>query len=447
MADRDSHEDFVGSVPRSRVGLGCSLVPRSRVGLGCSSVPRSRVGLRCLLVFCLFGWVMVCPLAVTPVSADTVHLNSGGQLEGTVTRFDQAKVPYAVVTLEPGIKIAIVAHQIGRVVGESALDEYRQKAAEASADAEQQYELARWCRQQNLRAQSRYHLHRTIQSDPDHSAARTALGYTYHEGQWVRLARLQQSRGLVRVGNSYRLPAALMLEEAKSDERFQTRQWQLELSRLQKTMARGGDRAAEAREQLLAIRDPLAAKAFADELANQRQPREMRLFWISRLASLDGSAAIDALVMTGLKDSDAVIREQALEAVSHRAPQAAIARLVPLLKSSDNGQVRAAAEALAYFPTPELVPPLVDALVTKHKQQIGGGGGDGIAAGFSPTGGGGFSTGGKVQIKEVPIENPPVLKLLRELEPSVDFGFNQLGWRQYLASRYSSAAGHLRRDP
>lgn len=384
--------------------------------------------------------------AAQPARFDTVRLNSGGQLEGDVTRFDQAKVPYAVVAIDSRIKVAVPEHQVSRVTVAAALDEYRQKVAQTPADAAEQYELARWCRQQLLHAQYRYHLRRTIQADPDHGPARTALGYTHHEGQWVRTARLQQSRGLVRVGNSYRLPAELMLEEAKAEERSRTRHWQLELSRLQKQLARGGDRAVEARERLLAIRDPLAAKAIAEELAKPRQPREMRLFWVARLAALDGPAAIDALVMAGLSDSDAVIREQALEAVARRSPRAATARLLPLLRSSDNAKVRGAAEALAYFPAPELVPPLIDALVTKHKQVVGGAG-DGISAGFTPTGGGGFSTGGKTRSVEVPVENPAVLSLLRTLEPSVDFGFDQLRWRQYLASRYSAAQGNLRRDP
>lgn len=394
------------------------------------------------------GLLMLCVSTVASgrsLGADVVQLRGGGQIEGKVARIESAKVPYAVVQTDAKIRVAIPESQINRVAEAANLAEYRRRAAATAADAEQQYELARWCKQQQLHAQHRHHLQRAIAFDPDHARARASLGFVSHEGKWVRAAELQKSRGLISVGGKYRLPAEVLISQTQRETDAKAKTWARDIDRLKKQIARGGDRGAEAWAALTAIADPTAAWAIGKELTEGvKQPRDLRMFWIGKLAQFANSPALEALVRVGLSDSDSVVREKALETLQQVAPATAIANYLPMLRSNNNATVRRAAEALSYFPDPELALPLIDALVTEHKTVIPAD--QSTNVGFSSNGSGGLSTGGKAKTIVKPIENPPVLALLRQLEPEVNFGYDQLSWRRYYAAKLSSYRGDIRRD-
>jgi hypothetical protein len=389
-------------------------------------------------------FLVVVTASAFPARADVVQLRGGGQVEGNVTRLDPGKAPYAVVQVDDRIKVAIPESQINRVAEAEKLAEYREKVAATPAEAEQHYELARWCKQNLLNAQYRYHLQITVKLDPDHSRARTALGYANDEGRWVRLSELQKSRGLIAVGGRYRLPAEVMITQNQADAETKSKTWQAEVTRLKKLIARGGDRAVEAQAELVAINDPFAASAFARELQDTTQSRETRLFWLQKLAALANPPALEALAKVGLADPDVVIREQALEVLREKAPALAIANYLPLLRSSDNAKVRSAAVALSYFPDPELALPLIDALVTEHKKVIPANERTNVS--FNNAGGGGMSTGGKAQTIVMRVENLPVLTLLRQIEGDVNYGYDQVRWRQHIAAKLSGYQGDMRRD-
>lgn len=383
-------------------------------------------------------------------SVDTVQIFGGGQVAGRVKRVASEKTPYAIVEIDPHLKVAIPEHQVARVAEASALAEYRARVAAIAAatggdDAEQHYELARWCKQQLLHAQYRHHLQRTVRIDPNHSKARTALGFVEHDGEWVRQAQLYRSRGMVSVGGKYRLPAELMIAESKKEVEVKSKAWLRELDRLKRLIARGGDRGGEAWAALAAIDDPFAAPAIGRELVEAtEQPRDLRLFWIDKLAQLDSPDGLPPLIRVGLSETDSVVREKALETLHQRAPEAAVAAYLPLLRSNDNATVRRAAESLSYFPDPELVVPLIDALVTKHKTVIPADTRTNV--GFNNSGSGGMTTGGKERTIVESVQNPPVLDLLRQIEGDVDYGYNVAFWRRHVASKLSGYRGQMRRD-
>jgi hypothetical protein len=376
---------------------------------------------------------------------DVVQLRSGGQIEGKVARIDSGKLPYAVVQIDPRLKIAIPESQINRVAEAEGLAEYRTRAAATPAEAEEQYELARWCKANQLSAQARHHLQRAIALDPDHARARASLGFVPHDGKWIRATELQESRGLVSVGGKYRLPAEVMIAQAQREADAKSKSWAREIDRLRKQMLRGGDKGAEALAALAAIDDPSAALAIGKELTQAtKQPRDLRMFWIEKLAQFGNSPALEALVRVGLSDSDSVVREKALETLRRVSPATAIANYMPMLRSNDNAIVKRAAEALSYFPDPELALPLVDALVTEHKTVIPAD--QSTNVGFSSTGSGGMSAGGKAKMIVNRVQNPAVLTLLRDLEKDVNFGYDQLRWRHHFAAKLSGYQGDMRRD-
>lgn len=377
--------------------------------------------------------------------ADVVELRGGGQIEGSVKRVAQEKAPYAVIQIDPKLQIAIPESQIARVAVSTSLEEYRQQAKATQDDADAHYELARWCKGKTLLAQYRHHLQRAISIDPDHAKARAALGYVEHEGKWIRHSQLQKSRGLISVAGRYRLPEEVALLDAQSEVDVDAKRWVREISRMRAAVLRGGDKGAEASASLAAIEDPRAAPAMATELVeNVKQPQSLRLFWIERLSQFANRPALEALTKVGLNDSDSVVREKALEVLAKIAPSTAIATYTPMLKSNDNAIVNRAANALAYFPDPELALTLVDALVTEHKKEIPAD--QSTTVGFGGNGGG-LSSGGKAKIVVTQLQNPPVLAVLRDIVPDADFGYDETQWRQYFARQLSSYQGDMRRDP
>jgi hypothetical protein len=258
--------------------------------------------------------------------ADVVELRGGGQVEGTVTRTTQEKAPYAVVQVDPKLRIAIPESQIARVAASADLEEYSKQAKATPDDADAQYELARWCKGKTLPAQYRHHLQRAIAIDPDHAKARAALGFVDHEGKWIRYSQLQKERGLISVAGRYRLPEEVALLDAQSEVDVDAKRWVREISRLRAAVLRGGDKGAQASAALAAIEDPRAAPAMAAELVeNVKQPQSLRLFWIERLYVFANRPALEALAKVGLNDPDSVIREKALEVMSKIAPASAIA--------------------------------------------------------------------------------------------------------------------------
>lgn len=379
--------------------------------------------------------------------ADVVELRGGGQVDGVVQRIEQERAPYAIVNVAPKVKVAIPEAQIARVAESENLSEYRKLSAGTIDDAERQYELAIWCKKSQLLPQHKFHLQQAVAIDPDHSKARAALGYVSHEGKWIRHSQLQKERGMISVAGKYRLPEEVALLDAQSEINTDVKLWNREIARLRTAWMRGGEKGAEATAKLVAIDDPTAAYAMAKELTESggKQPQSLRIFWVERLTAFANRPALEALVRTGIDDADSVVREKALQSLQKLSPSTAIANYVPMLKSNDNSLVRRAAIALTYFPEPEIALSLVDAIVTQHKREVPPG--QGMNVGFGGDGSGGMSTGGKAQVVVTAVNNPPVLALLRQIEPEADFGYDQSRWRQYFADRLSSYEGGMRRDP
>jgi hypothetical protein len=380
------------------------------------------------------------------VNADVVELRSGGKVAGTVKRVEQERAPYVVVDVDDSkkIRVAIPESQIARVAESATLNEYRQRANAVKDIADEHYDLARWCKGSHLPAQYRHHMERVISIDADHPLARAALGFVEYEGKWIRHAELQKKRGLVLIAGEYRLPEEVAIREVQEEANVAAKRWAKEIERLRKAVLRGGDNGSQAFASLAAIDDPNASFAMAAELLNSaKQPQNLRMFWIDKLTAFANRPALEAFVETGINDADSVVREKALEALQKISPSTAIANYRPPLRSNDNGVVVRAANALSYFPDPEIALALVDALVTEHKYETPASQGTNVGFG---EGGGGLSTGGKATVTVTKIQNPPVLAVLRAIEPDVDFGYDQARWRRFYADRLSSYSGDMRRD-
>lgn len=74
------------------------------------------------------------------------------------------------------------------------LEEYRARRKLADDTASSQWELATWCREQNLPEQQRAHLERVLQLEPNHPQARQAAGYQKIDRSWIHTSELAAHR-------------------------------------------------------------------------------------------------------------------------------------------------------------------------------------------------------------------------------------------------------------
>ena len=101
-----------------------------------------------------------------------------------------------------------------------------------------------------------------------------------------------------------------------------------------------------------------------------------------------------------------------------------------------------AAAGLARLSDPSATRPLIDALITEHKEVVGG---SGINPSFSNQGGG-LSVGGGPKVVKQKKTNEPVLAALTVLNPGVNFGFDQQAWRGWYAQQNTPVSVNLRRN-
>jgi len=383
--------------------------------------------------------------AIVQADAGTVELSGGGFLAGQVRQVDKNSADYVIVQVDPEMSVAVAGVHVRRAIEDPELAEYRARVQKATT-AENHYELSRWCKQANLLHQAQYHLNRAVDIDPDHKRARAALGYVRHEGEWISYAVLKRSQGLVQDKTGrWVIPELLVSRQQADDTERQAKQWIRELGRLQ-TRAMRGD--AEAMAEITAIDDPLASEAVARELQRSRNNsssnRTLRMTYLRLLGRFRTSAAVAALVEAGLRESDPMVREEALRLLSEYGYQSAVATYLPMLKSNQPSTVKSAARALLNFPDAELAFEYIDALTTTQtiRQQIGGG----TQAGFSNSGGAGLSNGSRMVERKRTVQHPEVLGLLKEIAPGVDFGYDKTAWRRYFSDLRSSAPASLRRD-
>lgn len=125
-------------------------------------------------------------LAVASLEADIVHLANGRTLEGEVT-YQGDRV---VVTTEFG-SITLGRDEVLRVEHVStAEEEYEQRAsALAPEDTEGHYQLALWCRDQDLKGQAAAEARAVLAAVPDHEGAHRLLGHVFFDGRWMTEAQ------------------------------------------------------------------------------------------------------------------------------------------------------------------------------------------------------------------------------------------------------------------
>lgn len=401
-----------------------------------------------IVVSVLAAW-----LALDAAQGAIYVLKSGGRVEGEPLNPQRSMgEPYLVQTSE-GVRLALPEALVARVVVRSELaEQYEALVQSTPQTVEGQWALAEWCKEMGLVSERKRHLQEVLALDSDHAEARKALGYQRLGSRWVTQEEYLQSQGYVRHNGAWRLRQEVEILTRQAQEEVATKQWRKDIRRWLEQVASGGRYAASAAQSLENIRDPLAAPALAELVADPKQPRAVRLKCLELLGKLPPGLAAGVLLRVALEDSDGRVRDACLEELKRGPVDGAVSALVAQLKSPDNARVNRAAECLAALGDKSATLPLINALVTEHRFQINpnaGGGNMSLnfnSSGSGGTGPGGLTMGNKPIYVKKQIQNPSVLSALTSLHPGTNFRYDVAAWRQWYIQSQTSVPVDLRRS-
>ncbi|OHB75641.1 MAG: hypothetical protein A2W31_17120 [Planctomycetes bacterium RBG_16_64_10] len=395
--------------------------------------------------------------------ADVVVLKHGGQLHGRQLNPESPSAEVVVIGVEGGGQIRLPRESVAQVISSSAEDdEYAKMRCTCPDTVEGHWNVAQWCAEKGLTKQRQVHLHRILELDPDHEEARRILGYRLVDGAWMTRAEEMAARGLTRYHGEYRSAQAIELREQARQRREAEKEWYKNIRRWRSWLISDKpNRSEPAERNIAAIQDPLAVPALTELLREETVP-QIKLLLIEALARVAAQApapdrskpgqkttptALYALVDHSLYDLDEEVRLTCLDhLVDLRRPEVT-ERYVRALKSKDNAEVNRAAAALKALGDNTAIAPLIDALITTHKVQLGSGNPGQTTASFAPDGSGGIGFGsGGPQVVKVPVQNPEVLAALIALSGE-NFEYRVPDWTAwYAAQRRSSHSIDARRD-
>ena len=391
------------------------------------------------------SWAAVLMTANPSAWGDVFHLSNGGRIEGKLLNPNQRPRANYVVKSGLGATLTLAQDQVDRVVVKSQMQGRYEARFQTLADtADAHFDMARRCKLAEMEEQRIFHLEQVLRLDPDHKESRYALGYSQIEGKWMRQDEWMVKQGYVRDRGVWRLPQEMELLRANEASNQISIEWRKKLKSWRSWIIKGRDRAPEGEREIRGIRDPRAAIALAEQLGNEKEPRQLKLLYVDMLGRLPSTVSIDSLVKHAMEDPDGKVREACLDEVTRVGSERATESFVRRLKNSERIMVHRAAIGLARLKAKSATLPLIDALVTEHKVLTRGG-----SAGLAPTfsdQGSGLNAGGGPKIEEKDFTNEPVLHALTSIHRGVNFGFNKTVWKNWYVLNNVPQAVNLRRS-
>ncbi|HEX3656447.1 MAG TPA: HEAT repeat domain-containing protein [Pirellulales bacterium] len=383
-------------------------------------------------------------LAPAVARADTFMLKTGGKVEGTLANPDETPREKYVIKLDAGGEITLTRDQVKEVQRKRPAEvEYDKIRATFPDTVDGQWALAEWCREQKLTEARKVHLKRVIELDPDHAAARGALGYGRFDGQWKTQQEVMSERGYVEYKGRWRLPQEVEILEEQRKSELAEKTWYTNLKRWREWLS--SDRHDEATKCILDIRDPFAVAAIKRQLDNETE-QSVRVLMVNALANIGSPAAVQLLAGLSLDDTNDEVRQTCIDHLDNSPSPEVVAFYIQKLHDKDNNIVNRAAIGLARMKDTSAIPPLVDALVTTHKFKLVTGQPQGsYTTSFGPNGTGFGVGGGGPKIITQEMHNPSVLEALVLLTPNVNFNYDVAAWKRWLATQRRSKMLDARR--
>jgi len=255
------------------------------------------------------------------------------------------------------------------VADESADREYSRRAAAVAADdVDGHYRLALWCQENGLTAYALRHQRAVVTLDPDHRAARRALGYERVHGRWAKGKDAMRAKGFVEYDGVWLTPEEYAL--AAKDE-------------IAAKEARAAHRAGDEALKQAWSQDPaVRGRAMGEieridakyrlrplSIAARVNKPDVRMRAVQGLAKLGTADALPPLYKRAVFDQDESIRDAAVAAIKQIDAPGKIGPFVQALNSPFDPVRTHAVKALGALGDADAVGPLV-----ARYQVIGGSG-------------------------------------------------------------------------
>jgi hypothetical protein len=201
--------------------------------------------------------------------------------------------------------------------------EYLERRARAPDRAEDQWKLALWCEQNDLKQQSTAHEFRVLQLDPSRDAAWRHLGYKRIGGRWDKPERVAAAK-------------AEAQEQHKADKH-----WKSILEKLESGLA-SKDRArrAAAEKSLSDVIDARAVPMIWAVFVNSAAGAQNQNVAVRLLGQIDTPGSSRALALLALLSRSAEVRSAATQVLRQRDPRDFASILIALLRDPIKYEVR-----------------------------------------------------------------------------------------------------------
>ncbi len=326
------------------------------------------------------GWSRLLSLAIVfllfpiMVRGDVVQLKHGGVVRGEIvkrSRNSTASTGKILLKTPGGSSLIIDRSEIESLQHRRMiLEEYELLSRQVPDTVKGQWDLAEWCRNQRLLKERKTHLQRIVELDPLHEEARRGLGHQQYEGKWMSRDEFMLSQGKVPYRGRYVFPQELeqILKDQSAKE--EEREWHKKVKLwLGWAISSRPERRAKGVQELSAISDPNAIPALSKRFRDHANVN-LRLLYVEILSRIEGEQTLNPLLYQLIFDQKREVRSAAISAVSPDQQNEAISALAQGLKSDLNLVVNRCATALGEFGDDQVVPLLIDALITTHKYRV-----------------------------------------------------------------------------
>lgn len=331
-----------------------------------------RFRLYCLPV-ALLGVFLLCQ---SRLLADMAVLSNGGEVRGEFVddRFNHKTADLQIRTVSGAVLVFPRSEVTSVTRRRLAYEEYEVRRRNVADTLEAQWDLAEWCRANDLRDRRQSHLKRVLDFNPEHLEARRLLGYKRVDGEWKTQDEIMAARGYVKYKGRYVLPQELELIAQEQKESEAEKGWYKKVRLWHAWLTDGRpDKQNEGLANLRGIRDPNAIPALYKTLAGDKN-EDLRLIFVGILANIQDERALGPLVNQSLQDESADVRHAAVKGVARQGVEKAIPFYVQSLKNDLNQIVNRAAYALGELARkedlPNVAPQLINALVTTHRYKV-----------------------------------------------------------------------------
>jgi tetratricopeptide (TPR) repeat protein len=201
----------------------------------------------------------------------------------------------------------------------AAREEYQRRRIGLPNQADAHFQLALWCEQNGLKAESKAHLHRTIEIDPKREDAWKRLGYKRYGNRWMTDAQIASAKSEheARVAADHKWKP--ILEQAKSG-------------------LTGKQRKVEAERILAGITDPRAVPMIVHVFGAGKSADQMRAVQI--LGQINDPAASRSLATLAVYGKSDDVRRIATETLRQRDPREFADLLIGLLRDPIKYEVK-----------------------------------------------------------------------------------------------------------